>query len=99
MFQQEAKGELALWCGVLVQAIHDLEENDDGMRSIVGRVKTERAWAWIESNDCELGSFLWVCDQLGLDAEAVRARLKNWSRKSFTPAPELSHAPRSIPEQ
>jgi hypothetical protein len=55
--------EQTLWSSVLSLAIQDLSGP-----SLVAKP----ARAWLISRSTSLGSFIWICDQLGLDAAAVR---------------------------
>ena len=55
--------EQTLWSSVLSLAIQDL--------SGPGLV-AKPARAWLTSRSTSLGSFIWICDQLGLDPAAVR---------------------------
>ena len=58
--------EKNLWIEVLVWALDDLQ-----------RVKYRpHALAWIRSNGRHIGSFLWVCEHLNLNCEAVRRSLR-----------------------
>lgn len=40
------------------------------------RVAEEDARAWIDSDSEETGSFVWVCDLLGLEPDDVRRRMR-----------------------
>jgi hypothetical protein len=48
---------------VLTQALQDLSGPD---------LLAKPARAWLSSRNTSLGSLIWVCDQLGLDSDAVR---------------------------
>lgn len=69
--------EAGLWAAVFELAVADCR----------GRCEKKKraALAWIESTRQGEGSFLWVCDVIGLDAGAVRGRVKGAGRKA--PAP------------
>jgi hypothetical protein len=57
-----------LWASVMRTAADDLHtKNDDN------RVK---ARAWFDSESVEIGTFLWCCDILDLNAQAVRQGIK-----------------------
>jgi hypothetical protein len=55
--------EHMLWMSVLTQALQDLSGPD---------LLAKPARAWVSSRNTSLGSLIWVCDQLGLDSDAVR---------------------------
>ena len=57
--------EHILWMSVLTQALQDLSGPD---------LIAKPARAWLASRNTSLGSMIWVCDQLGLDSDAVRQR-------------------------
>jgi hypothetical protein len=59
--------ERHLWAAVLDQAIEDLTD-----RRIRDEVNVK---AWFTSNEYVPGSFLWICDQLDLDASTIRRRV------------------------
>lgn len=59
-------GERRLWCAVLALAIEDLSSGN--YRAVLAR-------SWIASREAEPGSFLWICEELGLDPEAIRRRV------------------------
>ena len=61
--------EAELWAAVLTQAIDDLH----GMRLLP--VIRRSAECWFQSKNHDLGSFLWICDFLGLAASSVRASI------------------------
>ena len=56
------QNERDLWAAVLDLAFEDLADTatGDGTR------------LWFESDNYEPGSFLWICDHLGLDVSATR---------------------------
>ena len=84
-----SRGELELWRAVLLQAVEDLRRTGpsfevamNGIR-VKGRTPSARmrcdrnnAAAWFRSSSTGVGSFLWICDLFGLDAELVRAGVK-----------------------
>jgi hypothetical protein len=55
--------EQMLWISVLTQALQDLSGPD---------LLAKPARAWLASRSTSLGSLIWICDQLGLDSDAVR---------------------------
>ena len=60
-----------IWGAVLIRAVKDLHLTGDKYReSKRGNAKT-----WITSPAEDLGSFLWICDLLGLDSGLVRSRV------------------------
>jgi len=66
--------ERRLWAGVLIQAIRDLAGY------IVVPNKRERARlqyharVWFTSDNRDVGSFLWVCDQIELEPPWIRRK-------------------------
>jgi hypothetical protein len=57
--------EHILWMSVLTQALQDLSGPD---------LVAKPARAWLSSRNTSLGSLIWICDQLGLDSDAVRQK-------------------------
>ena len=55
--------EQTLWTSVLSLAMQDLSGPDH---------LAKPARAWLVSRNTSLGSLIWICDQLGLDPDAVR---------------------------
>ncbi len=83
------RGELELWGAVLLQAIEDYHRKGSGYEVAVNGIRLRgwyydreirgdkrRAEAWFKSKSLELGSYLWICDLLGLDPERVWARIR-----------------------
>jgi hypothetical protein len=64
--------EQRFWRAVLEDGIRTLQEGPPSAR--YWRLK--QAWcedvAWLHSDAVDVGSLRWLCDMLGLDAEAVR---------------------------
>lgn len=58
--------EQTLWSSVLTLAMQDLSGPDH---------LAKPARAWFASKNTSLGSLIWICDQLGLDPNAVRQKL------------------------
>lgn len=58
--------EQTLWMSVLTLAMQDLSGPDH---------LAKPARAWICSRDNSLGSMIWICDQVGLNPDAVRQKL------------------------
>jgi hypothetical protein len=58
--------EQTLWMSVLTLAMQDLSGPDH---------LAKPARAWICSKNNTLGSLIWICDQVGLNSDAVRQRL------------------------
>jgi hypothetical protein len=58
--------EQTLWSSVLTLAIQDLSGPD---------LVAKPARAWLMSRSTSLGSFIWICDQVGLDPAAVRQKV------------------------
>ena len=79
----------ALWSAVMHQAVDDifcvvrwrptgnLGSNIEAQRDAEIKRARERRWArgWFASNDHRVGSFLFVCQTLGMNAEGVRRAL------------------------
>jgi hypothetical protein len=64
--------EFSLWSAVLLVAIDDLTADGEAKRS---------AEAWFHSTSRETGSFLWVCEALGISASAVLKAVANGARE------------------
>ena len=58
--------EKTLWMSVLTLAMQDLSGPD---------LFAKPARAWFCSRDRSLGSLIWICDQVGLDPDAVRQKV------------------------
>jgi hypothetical protein len=84
------RGAFELWGAVLLQAIEDFHRKGRTSEIVMNGIKvrwrtnnTERrrnkrsAAAWFGSSCEDVGSFLWICDLFGLDADLVRAKVKN----------------------
>jgi hypothetical protein len=56
-----------LWAAVLEQAIEDFNR---------GYFYADRARAWFQSESEEVGSFLWICRMLSVDAERTKEILR-----------------------
>lgn len=81
--------EAILWSRVLLQAIWDLA----GIRlnappRDMPRLRAS-ARAWICSDDKTPGSFVWICDSLGLDSRTVRKRIFNRSKAELNALSEI----------
>ena len=85
--------EIKLWGAVLRQAVEDIQCSGPSFEIVMnginlrGRTDSTRirrnknnAAAWFRSSSDDVGSFLWICDLLGFDADFVRSELK---RKIF----------------
>jgi hypothetical protein len=73
------QNERDLWAAVLGVAFEDLGDTAMG----------DRTRLWFESDDYEPGSFLWICDHLGLDVSATRrAALEPGTARPGAPLPE-----------
>ena len=66
--------EKALWLAVLDQALNDLTFTGYASRSEELRAQRS-AYAWLRSDSQEPGSFLFICDILGLDLAWFRKQL------------------------
>ena len=58
--------EYSLWAAVLLATVEDLK--DDQTKAA--------AEAWFTSTSREIGTFLWICEALGLNANAVRRSVR-----------------------
>jgi hypothetical protein len=56
-----------LWAAVLEQAIQDFNR---------GYFYADRAREWFQSESEEVGSFLWICKMLSVDAERTKEILR-----------------------
>ena len=82
-------GELELWGAVLFQAIDDYRRKGSAFEIPVNGIKLRgwyydreiradkrRAEAWLKSTGRGVGSYLWICDLLGIDPSSVWARIR-----------------------
>jgi hypothetical protein len=66
-------GERCLWTAVLLQAIEDCAGYGVGKRA---RPRAQYfARLWFKSANRDVGSFLWICDELELEPSSVRRRI------------------------
>jgi hypothetical protein len=83
-------GAFELWGAVLLQAIEDFHLKGRNSEIVMNGIKVRwrtnsaemrrnkrSAAAWFGSSCEDVGSFLWICDLFGLDADLVRAKVKN----------------------
>ena len=83
-------GAFELWEAVLLQTIEDFHARGRGLEIVMSGIKVQwrtnsaetrrnkrNASAWFGSSCEDPGSFLWICDLFGLDADLVRAKVKN----------------------
>ena len=83
-------GAFELWEAVLLQAIEDFHPKGRDFEIVMNGIKVQwrtnsaetrrnkrNAAAWFGSSCEDAGSFLWICDLFGLDADLVRAKVKN----------------------
>ena len=72
---------------ILQSAVHDavarktLSEACKSMPASQVARDCRAALAWIRSDARHFGSFLWICDLLGLHPEAIRERLSDASQR------------------
>ena len=85
------RGAFELWGAVLLQAIEDFHRKQgQGFETVMNGIKVRwrtnsaesrrnkrNAAAWVGSSCEDVGSFLWICDLFGLNADLVRAKVKN----------------------
>lgn len=71
----------ALICGVLARAIRDFLGAD--LDRIPPEEAKTKAARWLYSNALHPFSFIWCCDCLGLNGEAIRERLPNLTAEEF----------------
>lgn len=64
----------ALWTAVLEQAIKDALSSNIFLR--------KSAWAWINSKNQNLGSFLWVTDTLGIESTSFQTLIADKDESS-----------------
>lgn len=77
--------EKKLWAAVMRQAILDAGGKNLGA---LGRVEKKfyptEARRWIESPASHVGSFVWICDLLGLEAGRMRSAIRSSYREAAT---------------
>ncbi len=84
------RGPFELWGAVLLQAVEAFHRKAGGFETVMNGIKVRwltnsaesrrnkrNAAAWFGSSCEDAGSFLWICDLLGLNADLVRAKAKN----------------------
>ena len=84
------RGAFELWEAVLLQAIEDFHPKGRDFEIVMNGIKVQwrknsaetrrnkrNAAAWFGSSCEDAGSFLWICELFGLDADLVRAKVKN----------------------
>lgn len=64
----------ALWAKVLLEAYEDLktQRKIKTLRTFNDRQEIQN---WIMSNKIEIGSFLWICQALGLNTNRIRQKM------------------------
>ena len=90
------RGELELWAAVLLQAIEDFQARGPTLEIVMSGIQLKsrndgatirrnrnNAAAWFRSSSVDVGSFQWICELFGLDADIVWAEVK---KKIFKPA-------------
>jgi hypothetical protein len=72
---------MSLFVAVLLRALQDVM----GQGSKVGptAIEMRRAKQWIASNAKDFGSFLWICETVGIRADAVRRFAADESKRSI----------------
>ena len=65
--------ERELWGAVVIRALDDLAETGKEAPRL-----RQAARAWLMSDKTRVGSFIWICESVGLDAAAVRRALSIW---------------------
>lgn len=75
---KQATPELRLWFASFQTGLEDLKDGGrnagDGPAQKV--LRRERALAWLESGSEGIGSFIWMCEALGLNPGLLKARLR-----------------------
>ena len=72
-----------LWASVLMCACEDFVGVSclSGYKAAAGKqlrmILRDEARSWMDSSDVQVGSFLWICGMLGLDAQVVRQRMED----------------------
>jgi hypothetical protein len=66
--------EKCLWAAVLIQAIKDLRGLAASTVSASG-FGSNFARMWFSSSNHEMGSYLWICDELGLEPSWISRRM------------------------
>ena len=65
-----SQGERELWAAVVIRALDDLAETCKEAPRL-----RQAARAWLISDKTRVGSFVWICDNVGLDRNSVRRAL------------------------
>jgi hypothetical protein len=67
--------ERGLWAGVLIQAIKDCAGYSLGLNKRERAGVQYHARVWFTSDNRNIGSFLWVCDQLEVEPSWIRRKM------------------------
>ncbi len=74
----EGDGDIkALWASVMYRAIMDWIGCSDEESRRLREEYAEDAGAWFSSDEFEPGSFLWICQVLGIHHSVVRKQLRS----------------------
>lgn len=69
------EGEVAGWAAVLERRFIAAAQSEEAYVAAARKARRE-AIAWIADGSTAKGSFMWVCDLLGLEPDAVRRALR-----------------------
>lgn len=85
---EDSRKECRLWAAVLLQAIDDYRYKPKIFTAVINKVKVQAqkndtykralkrgVGIWFRSDDADVGSFVWICELLGLDADVVRDKV------------------------
>jgi len=68
-------GEITLWTEVLIHATRALVGKRGDPHALLRRYRRRSAREWFESERHDVGSFLWIADQIDIDGPSFRRRL------------------------
>ena len=73
--------EIDLWAAVMEQAVRDVKFPKP---SVVEKLWTRNAISWFWSKNKRIGSFLWICENLGMDSESIINELRPYLKYNRT---------------
>jgi hypothetical protein len=108
--QAAERPEVVLWAAVLSQAIGEYRRGEDCPHRFRTRRIGREAQEWILSELIEVGSFVWICQTVGLDADYARTEIfragasrgvlrRNARRTAIRGVSDASSRPASSPRQ
>lgn len=69
------QAERSLWAMVMMRAIKDLRGSDFQVKQTHHNIISSSAMWWVKHNGYYIGSFMYVCEVLGIDPKSTREKL------------------------